>query len=815
MSFNKAKSLKTASKYVQQGKYQSAIEEYRQMAQADPADVTTLNTLGDLYVKVGQTSEAIASFMHIAEHYRVSGFYLKAIAMLKKVSKLDPGNIDVSLKLAALYAQQKLIVDARHQYLSVAEHYIREGQTPQALEIYQRIADLDPENTAVQLKLAEAYLREDQLEKAYETFLLTANEMRRQNKELEALQIYVRAIKANPKGQAALASAVNLYLDHKEPGDAVELIESLLTDRPNDAELLMLLARIHQSTNNLEGAEKALEKVLTAAPARYQYAIDLAVLYARRADTPGALRLFDRVIESLYEFREEEKAANLLREIISAEPQHLGILTRLVAVYERTHDDHLLIDTLTTLTEVALQKEDKPVAINALKRLLELEPDEIHHRRRLRELEGTTASLSAAPPAYQTSNYDTGFGEATTDEAAAGSEYSIQITEDSAAGFATDNAAPTEWNNWSISTADTEPSQDFGGFGDEAETVPAASFFELGVSAFGAPETIEVTEINTTNPALRDELESVDFYLTQGMLDVARYTLESVAANFPNHPAVSAKFAQLSETESKADGAPVKAEKQPEQFVAQPVEIRIEAPMAVVPVAPEDPAMSYSFQSDIETGVVVQPLGISRSPQPEEATIFLVPPTTPVSYQAPAPVVPEARQPEVGLSTPSAAASFDLFAGDEMGDLLDFLDEFKAQSEQNKPAEDFETHYNLGLAYKEMDMFDEAIEEFQQAFKGVMADPRHAEYVSCCNMLAFCFSQKGLPRLAVVWLKKAMEAPGHNEEVYQALRYDLADAYAAMGELKDAYETFAEVYAVDVQYRSVKTRMQEIAAQLK
>ena len=243
--------------------------------------------------------------------------------------------------------------------------------------------------------------------------------------------------------------------------------------------------------------------------------------------------------------------------------------------------------------------------------------------------------------------------------------------------------------------------------------------------------------------------------------------------------------------------------------------VTIEASSAVAPVAPQDPAMSFSFQSDTEIGIVVQPIELSRSQQPEETTIFLVPPTTPISYQAPAPVVSETRQPEVSLSTPSAGASFDLFAGDEMGDLLDFLDEFKTQSEQHKPVEDFDTHYNLGLAYKEMDMFDEAIEEFQQAFKGVMADPRHAEYVSCCNMLAFCFSQKGLPRLAVVWLKKAMEAPGHNEEVYQALRYDLADAYAAMGELKNAYETFAEVYAVDVQYRSVKTRMQEIAAQLK
>lgn len=832
MSFNKAKSLKTASKYVQQGKYQSAIEEYRQIAQAEPSDVTTLNTLGDLYVKVGQTSEAIASFMHIAEHYRVSGFYLKAIAMLKKVSKLDAGNIEVSLKLAGLYAQQRLIVDARHQYLSVAEYYIREGQTPQALEIYQKIADLDPENTAVQLKLAEAYLREDQAEKAYDTFVLTANELRKQNKEIEALQIYLRAIKINPKGQAALASAVNLYLDHKEPQVAIELLEGLLTERPNDAELLTLLARIHQSTNNLEGAEAALENVLAYAPSRYQYALDLAQLYVRREDITGALRLFDRVIENLYEYHEEEKATNLLRDALSLDPQHLGILTRLAAVYEHSHDEHLLIDALNTLAETAIQKDSKPAAITALKRLLELEPDETHHRRRLRELEGTSSSEEKQKPASESRNYESGFGDAQFESASDFSEYSIQITEDSSNGFAHEAANNDQWSDWSINTEEA-PAQTVSDFGDfDTETAPTTdvSFFDSALPSFGMTEASQAA-MTASASQLHDELESVDFYLGQGMLDVARYTLEAVAANFPNHPEIQAKFAELSEAETKTDRTVTTTEQQWEQTsspVSAPEPAEAVRP-ASHPLSQQTPFTGFSPQTDIEVGTIGDPLEFGAPLETEEATIFRVPPVAQPqgNHKAPAPATFDLKLPEMEFAAPPAATpattsangsttnSFDLFAGDEMGDLLDFLDEFKAESGQRESTEDFETHYNLGLAYKEMDMFDEAIEEFQQAFKGVMADPMHAEYISCCNMLAFCFSQKGLPRLAVVWLKKALEAPGRNEEVYQALRYDLAEAYAAMGELKDAYEAFAEVYAIDVQYRSVKTRMQEISAQLK
>ncbi len=810
MSFNKAKALKTASKYVQQGKYQSAIEEYRQIAQADPSDVTTLNTLGDLYVKVGQTSEAIASFMHIAEHYRVSGFYLKAIAMLKKVSKLDSGNINVSLKLAGLYAQQKLIVDARHQYLSVAEHYIREGQSQQALEIYQKIADLDPENTAVQIKLAEAFLRENQNDKAYDTFLLAAGEMRRQNKEQEALQTYLRAIKAQPRGQAALASAVNLYLEREETGSAVELIEGLLQERPNDAELLTLLARIYQSAQKLEAAETTIEKMLHTARSRYQYALDLSHSYVQRHDAMGALRVFDRVVEILYEYREEEKAAQLLRDVLAVESQHLGALTRLAAVYEHTHDDHLLVETLNLLTDAALQTGSEPAAVSALKRLLELEPDEIQHRRRLRQLVGEEAeppseSYGAGYERPSASNAGMDFWDQSEDEPSTFQELQPEATADVSrysvlAEEATQGAESR-----------TEPQGAW-----DAHSSDQAMEVQTEVPSFSVvPEAVDVAVAGSSTANLRDELESVDFYLYQGMLDVARYTLESIAAQYPQAPEVKAKLAQLQQAEAQNAQTVLAPDQQID--VVEAISLDSQAVVATeVQIVPEVPAVSSFGLQDVATGYLASP----PAQDAEEATILVTQPrhSTPnisTNSLSETPAVAWSEAPSTPAPSASPAGnSFDLFAGDEMGELLDFLDEFKAETEQHNPQEDFDTHYNLGLAYKEMDMFDEAIEEFQQAFKAIMSDPAHTHYVSCCNMLAFCFAQKGLPRLAVVWLKKALEAPLRDEGAYQALRYDLAEAYAAMGEFKDAYETFAEIYAIDVQYRGVKARMQEVAAQM-
>ena len=818
MSFNKAKALKAASKYVQQGKYQSAIEEYRQIAEADPSDVTTLNTLGDLYVKVGQTSEAIHSFMHIADHYRNSGFYLKAIAMLKKVSKVAPNNVEISLLLAGLYAQQKLIVDARHQYLSVAEHYVREGNSQEALHIYQKIADLDPENTAIHVKLAEAYQRENQLDKSYDAFVVAAGELRRQNKEGEALQTYLRAIKVNPRGQAALSSSINIYLQGNRHAEAVQMLEELLAERPNDAETLTLLSRVHQAAHNLEAAEECVNKMLECAPSRYQYAADLILAFVRREDVTGALRVYDRSVDIFFEYREEEKAANLLREILALEPQQLNTLTRLSVVYERSHDDHLLVETLNLLADAAIQKGEKPEALNALRQLLQLEPDEIQHRRRLRDLEGNSD--------------DNDLNEISSNKVASEMEFWPKGDDEVQPVSFGNTQTESDWGIWGNNATDnvaTNNPQEFVSFDEAPSSIETQhsqpATVESTVSQFGSmpPETSSLK--------LKDELESVEFYLSQGMLDVARYTLESLSVQFPDSIEVQEKTAQLNTAESEAGSSllhpevssPIEDsfqawEDEPSTVpVLQPVQV-MELPLPVNPTEwgnnPDilDGKVEYQFSGNgmplEQEGSIIVLSSESSAARPSQPMPLIT--AEPVNnWITPQPTAPLKVPQQVGISP-----ALDLLAGEEMGEMLDFLDEFKNESEQEEIVEDFETHYNLGMAYKEMDMFDEAIEEYQQAFKAVMANPMNPSYVACCSMLGYCFSQKGLPRLAVVWLKKGLESPGREEQVYQALRYDLAIAYEAMGELQSSYDAFAEVYAMDVQYRSVKTRMQEVGNRL-
>src|ERR1044072_6941556 len=127
MAFDKAKVLKAAEKFLSQGKINAAIKEYRQIADNDPDDLTTLNMLGDLYVRTGKNKEAISCFERIAEHYSAQEFNLKAIAMYKKIERLRTHDPIIALKLAELYATQGLVHDARAQYLVVVDSYTRSG----------------------------------------------------------------------------------------------------------------------------------------------------------------------------------------------------------------------------------------------------------------------------------------------------------------------------------------------------------------------------------------------------------------------------------------------------------------------------------------------------------------------------------------------------------------------------------------------------------------------------------------------------------------------------------------------------------------
>src|SRR3569833_1983527 len=175
--FNKNLVLANAERHVQQGKLQNAITEYEKIIKADPKDLTVLNTIGDLYARVGHVEQATDYFRKVGDRYSADGFTVKAIAMYKKLTKLNNSAYDCVQRLAELYTQQGLYSDARAQYLIVAEQHMRSNELPEAARIFQRVLELDPENTTMQNKLADLYERVGNRDEARNMFFRSADSL--------------------------------------------------------------------------------------------------------------------------------------------------------------------------------------------------------------------------------------------------------------------------------------------------------------------------------------------------------------------------------------------------------------------------------------------------------------------------------------------------------------------------------------------------------------------------------------------------------------------------------------------------------------
>jgi tetratricopeptide (TPR) repeat protein len=176
--------------------------------------------------------------------------------------------------------------------------------------------------------------------------------------------------------------------------------------------------------------------------------------------------------------------------------------------------------------------------------------------------------------------------------------------------------------------------------------------------------------------------------------------------------------------------------------------------------------------------------------------------------RADAPV--KAQAPAVRTAAPangSPAASVPT-AGAMAGPLGDLFEEFRSElGEASKEDEDLETHYNLGIAYREMGLLEEAISEFQKVASAADKGPAFRYAMQCCTLLGLAFMEKAQPAIAAIWYERALKTPGLDQESILALRYDLGIAQELAGEAAAAFNSFSQVYAMNIDYRDVSERI--------
>ena len=761
MAFEKGKVLKAAEKFLSQGKINAAIKEYRQIIDNDPDDFTALNMLGDLLTRAGEKEEAISCFSRIAEHYRDQEFRLKAIAMYKKIEKLNPGDPTTAKTLAELYAAQGLVVDARAQYLIVADAYSRAGDTKHTLKVLHKIADLDPQNTNIRLKLAEGYLKENMQVEAAKAFRQAASRLLENGAFEESLAAYSKALEMRPNDKEVLRGIASAHAGLGTSEDAAELLEEVVAASPNDPELISMLAEAYIQAEDAAGAERAIRLLISQDASNYRRYVEVARVYLKAGNENEAARILGTILEPMLAGREENDLLELVDELLARNPEHVASLRLLARIHWWQRDMEKLRSVLERLAESAEAEGLADEERYALTQLVRLAPEEPAYLERLNALGGFLEDVSEGPSMVG----DPSLTGVPSFESFAIIDDTIHSVSEPGVGES-ETSDEFEWN----SVADAGVTDANSSFADLNETVeqvqvesnlkvpsqpttaePSFQDFEFDT---GAVDQTPVDQSDTQNESttagiqsmMKQELESVDFYITQGYSDIAIDTLELLERQFGSHPEIDSRREQL---QPKSQGAGV-AVSQPDIKTNSEIEVASEKPPPPAVVSAEEKARPLSTGSGIDSG------------------------------------------------------------------LAEIFEEFRAEAEGDHASsnEDFETHYNTATAYKEMGLLDEAIREFQIATGLTAPADGTPRYFQCCNMLGHCFVQKGMPGAAVLWFKKGLEAPERTADEYKALQYELGSAYEEMGDLRRALGVFTEVYGVDVGYRDVADKLNDLQVRI-
>jgi tetratricopeptide (TPR) repeat protein len=143
-------------------------------------------------------------------------------------------------------------------------------------------------------------------------------------------------------------------------------------------------------------------------------------------------------------------------------------------------------------------------------------------------------------------------------------------------------------------------------------------------------------------------------------------------------------------------------------------------------------------------------------------------------------------------------------SGDEEADFAKMLSQFKEKVTENLDSSDVRAHYDLGTAYKEMGLLDEAISSFQAALRA------SADHLPTYEVMGQTFIEMGKPEAAVRSLERAVESANTVEDELVGIYYYLGRAYEALDNKTSAVEFYDRVFALDINFADVTERLREL-----
>ncbi len=893
VALDRTKVLAAAQKHLSKGQYDRAIAEYRKLVEADPRDVRTWLKIGDLYTRKGSHREATETYQRVADHYATQGFFLKAVAVYKQILKLQPGRLDVQLKLAEMYENLQLVSDALQTYEQVAQAYARSGDVDRALSTLGRMAELDPENIPVRIRYAEALSKAGRTDEAATEFEAGAELLRDQGRMDDYLKVAERLLYHRPSDVNLARELAELYLQRNDAKRALAKLQLCFKQNPKDIGTLELLARafhvlgqtpktisvyremarIHNEAGQAEERARILKKILELDPQ------DAEARQALAGYAPGQARKSKQSVapppmledddEPELELIEPDSAEILLVDedefdvdvgsVVEAAPKppapsydddddepELSIAeTSDLDEFEEAPRPSIPPDVareaqiarLLTECDVFERYGLREKVVVQLRQVIDLAPEHAEARERLKDVllalgQNTEAAeqllalatLSDSPqvaqlylrqaheldPRIDVPTADTGFEEPVFGDPVEAEEADDDIL------FVDDDE--TEMQQSPLEAADSVDAALIAAAASRPPDSPAPTPVPDGL---GPPEpTMDVTgevELSDAIIAPAPVFESDDHTIvSEGISDaeLQRLSLE------PLEP-LPGEMAPISEPQMAPIGSGSLAPMSPEAFEAaplttsnDPVEEALER-ASVPPGEIEETLDEVDFflaqglyeagRATIEDALETHPghpllqdkLAEITELQTNAASVAAsaVPPAPSKTDEDEAFALAEKLAEELGDE------DVEELTGSDVLDVENVFEQFKKGVEEQIGLEDTDTHFDLGIAYKEMGLLDDAIGEFGLAMKNPSRE------CICQTMIGLCKIEQGKVTDGIAHFKKGLYADAKTDREELGLYFELGIAYEQLEDVREALYYYQKVAKRDDTFRDVQGRL--------
>jgi len=379
-----SKHLEKAEKYLQKGKHKDALKEYLQILDEQPANLRVRQTAAELCVSLNKPAEAAVMFSYIFDAQTAIGDNARAVITYKKLIRVGKPSLQQMLQFARIQERTNRR-EALDAYITLAKEYRAAGKNADVLDVYRRIASLDPsiENYAQEGELAAEM---NDSPSAAISFVQAGILVEKSGGD--AAEWYQKAYQHDPKNPGAAFGHGHALLLHGEAEVAVEILEPLANYPSSPVEAREAFVRALLLAGQLERAEPVVWKLYEFDARKLDEVRELIGDYLDLQQIDNALRLARKLEAEMSKSGKRREYVQLIQELVETRTPSIPLLYYMVDLYNSTNREHDYCAMLLRLFDLHYAAGDYLRAGDCLDRAAEVDAYEGGHQKRMEMLRG-------------------------------------------------------------------------------------------------------------------------------------------------------------------------------------------------------------------------------------------------------------------------------------------------------------------------------------------------------------------------------------------------------------------------------------------